>query len=605
VWTYRFDIIDGPARAGAMEFNGSRYDLPVVIDTRDTGSAFRVIPISGDWRGAHVRMERTGKERVLPGPLVEAHKRALTSLGARFLFPAVTSTDIELVGSSEGMDGPMEVLVLPHFPIIALDPRQALTALMDLRAFDPVHPPLMVPTVPNQANLELLLHFGLEIFDTISFRMDGARSSFHSWSGPVPYERISRYGGPSRFCDCSACRSLEGEKDEARIKDLIGDHNVNMMVRRLFHARSALEEGRSRELVMKSLAGNPGWLSALRSVESRADDLMLDRSPSWRGVDQVRVTYREDLNNPDFRLWAKRLKEEYIPLDDRSVLLLLPCSARKPYSISRTHQRIRDALKPIKGWRKAVQQVVLTSPLGGVPMELEDLYPASHYDIPVTGEWFPEEIQRTREIVLSILERGHYDRVVSFHQEGALFFPDGVEQGSLGGVPFTDIHSLARYCNGDPFDVLVEHLRPLVGSSPRTGNSELKELLSQIRFSCCMELGGIDGLNVKWTRRGKELRLGKEVLFVFRKGGPVPTSRGGKLIWDMEANGKRVFIDDFKPRGTVFSQGVTGSIGMIRSGDIVLVGYDDDYRGVGRAMVPSGVMTRGVRGPAVQMIHGA
>jgi predicted RNA-binding protein len=115
----------------------------------------------------------------------------------------------------------------------------------------------------------------------------------------------------------------------------------------------------------------------------------------------------------------------------------------------------------------------------------------------------------------------------------------------------------------------------------------------------------MENINVKWTRRGKELRLGREPVFVFKKGGPVPTKLGGGLIWKTDGNGKRVIIDDFKPRGTVFSQGVLGTKGDIRTGDIVLVGSVNSYRGVGRALVPGDIMNMKVRGPAVQMIHSA
>ncbi|MGA1848549.1 MAG: DUF5591 domain-containing protein, partial [Thermoplasmatota archaeon] len=395
-WTYRYEIFDGPARMGALEFDGSRYDLPVVVDNFTAESECRIIPIRGEWKDVRVSVNRIEKGSLLPDPLVKAHQDALSSLGARSLFPPVTYTDIQVTGHNGAREAPMDILTLPHFPIVAADPRGALKALIGLRSSNPVHPPLLLPSLPNSTNIELLMYFGLEVFDTSSFRLDGLRSIYHDMQRPVPYSRISRWGGPDRFCGCPACRSLVDEQDEVKVQTLIGDHNVGMLVSRLHRAVSALEEGRLRELVMGSLAGNPRWISALRSIEKGFFDTMAVWAPTWRNVEEVQVTYREDLNNPDFRLWGSRMVNEYTPLEGRSIVLLLPCSARKPYSSSRTHQRIRDILKPIKRWRKAVHQIVITSPLGAVPMELEDLYPASHYDIPVTGEWFPEEIERTR-----------------------------------------------------------------------------------------------------------------------------------------------------------------------------------------------------------------
>jgi len=46
-----------------------------------------------------------------------------------------------------------------------------------------------------------------------------------------------------------------------------------------------------------------------------------------------------------------------------------------------------------------VHEVVLTSPLGLVPRELESLYPACCYDVPVTGHWSAEEREVLEEML--------------------------------------------------------------------------------------------------------------------------------------------------------------------------------------------------------------
>ena len=118
------------------------------------------------------------------------------------------------------------------------------------------------------------------------------------------------------------------------------------------------------------------------------------------------------LDRVEVTAWTRRLMERYAPPSSARVLVLLPCSARKPYSDSRTHRRIREALSGVPN-RAVVHEVVLTSPLGAVPRELERTYPAAQYDIPVSGDWFPDELERMRELVEHIQGRGVYDAVVS------------------------------------------------------------------------------------------------------------------------------------------------------------------------------------------------
>ena len=56
---------------------------------------------------------------------------------------------------------------------------------------------------------------------------------------------------------------------------------------------------------------------------------------------------------------------------------------------------------------------MVTSPLGLVPREIEDLWPAAHYDIPVTGDWDDDEIRVIREMVNKLVKRIGYRSVIN------------------------------------------------------------------------------------------------------------------------------------------------------------------------------------------------
>jgi archaeosine synthase len=463
--------------------------------------------------------------------------------------------------------------------------------------------PIYFQGISDAANLELLLYLGIEVFDTASFRMDGVRGIYHTNIGSIPFGEIERHGGVEVFCGCNACRKLQTSEQEDEILKAISDHNIHMMHQRMGQAIAALEIGQLRQVVMGRLAGNPTWMSALRSLEIHHFNEFSQHVPTYRKADRTLITYRDDLGNPDFSLWHQRILDEYIPIPGRKTLLLLPCSARKPYSTSRTHQRIRDALRSVKGWKARVQQVVMTSPLGAVPMELEDLYPASHYDIPVTGQWHPEEIDIIRILVGSIFQKGDYGNVICFHKEGHEFFEGGSAGTIFPGARFNDIHSEADKTGSDPYKLLCSTLSEVLGPG-RGVNHEKEELMAQIKFALGIDISSISQLEVKWSRRGRELRKNKRPMIVFKKGGPVPTKEGGMILWDLLGpDDKRVVIDDFRPKGTVFSQGIISIHGAVRSGDIVLVGTENEYRGVGRALVPGIGGLQDIPGPAVKMLH--
>ncbi|MGA1792838.1 MAG: DUF5591 domain-containing protein [Thermoplasmatota archaeon] len=603
-WTYRFGIIDVMTRRGELQLGGERFQLPVLLDPADNGGRMKVLHPKDGWESIYLTFGDLEAPSVVPEALRDALTEALRKMDAAPLSPVVCAAGKGLFGGKGEASSKLPVRVQQYFGIVAADPRKAALAIAKLTLSDPLRTPLYFPGLIDQGNLEVLFYLGVEVFDTLHARMDAMSGLYYTDTGPIPYERLTRTGTMQTSCGCSGCDILKDGPPPSLVKRAITEHNIEHMRRRLEIAEIALEEGRLRQLVMGRLAGNPGWVSALRAVERSLGAELDIFTPSYRSMESTMVTYRDDLTAPDFTAWRRSIAENYVPVKGRNVLLLLPCSARKPYSTSRTHQRIREALKGLKGWRGKVQQVVITSPLGAVPMELEDLYPASHYDIPVTGEWFPEELEASRELVSSIFRRGEFRSVVCFHREGGEFFPPDVSGKLFPGADLYEIHSMADEAGEDPYKLLFTTLMDVLPEG-RDASYEKEDLFSLVRYSIGVDLDPIKGLEVRWSKRGRELRRDKEPIMVFKKGGPVPTSSGGRLLWDLVVRdgGKRVVIDDFHPKGTVFSQGIVRCSGEVRTGDIVLVGTEEEYRGVGRALVPGPMMTGSVHGPAVKILH--
>ena len=56
---------------------------------------------------------------------------------------------------------------------------------------------------------------------------------------------------------------------------------------------------------------------------------------------------------------------------------------------------------------------MVTSPLGLVPRELEDIWPAAHYDIPVTGDWDADELDIINSMIIDICKRSNYSYVIN------------------------------------------------------------------------------------------------------------------------------------------------------------------------------------------------
>ena len=86
---------------------------------------------------------------------------------------------------------------------------------------------------------------------------------------------------------------------------------------------------------------------------------------------------------------------------------------------------------------------MMTSPLGLVPQDLEDVWPAANYDVPVTGDWSSDELDRVRRMLLSLVERTGYAQIIN-HTDLDLGFLGVPVVDTRGGQGATHHEALAR-----------------------------------------------------------------------------------------------------------------------------------------------------------------
>jgi len=137
---------------------------------------------------------------------------------------------------------------------------------------------------------------------------------------------------------------------------------------------------------------------------------------------------------PTVRRWEHEVDHHYEPPSD--VCVLLPCSARKPYSSSQSHKTFITAMRrALRSAFPSLTQLIVTSPYGIVPRELETLI---DYDTVVTGRWGHDEVERSRQMATTILDKMD-DPVVIAH------LPDN-ELAVVEDIPYEVI----KTCDGHP-----------------------------------------------------------------------------------------------------------------------------------------------------------
>ncbi len=302
----------------------------------------------------------------------------------------------------------------------------------------------------------------------------------------------------------------------------------------------------------------------------------------------------ESLNRPEVKRWHRRMLERYSP-PKAELAVILPCSARKPYSKSQSHALFGKSIQRGAGDKiSLVHEVILTSPLGLVPRELERLYPAAHYDVPVTGHWSGEEKEIAIELLADYLRKSGAAAIA--HVEGAYrdicgslslpMTPGGLSKQALSELEAAVQERLRDAQLPKKFDVELEGLRRVCDFQFGRGASEF-----------LMPEGGV--------AKGNRISFqGQQIAAVNPQTGYLALTLAGAEM--LRPYGKHLVELSFAPEtNSIFSVGVEKADEEIRPGDEVIVLYGDKLVGVGKARLSGSEMERSKRGLAIELRHRA
>jgi archaeosine synthase len=246
--------------------------------------------------------------------------------------------------------------------------------------------------------------------------------------------------------------------------------------------------------------------------------------------------------------------------------------------------------------------VVLTSPLGVVPMELELASPAAHYDLPVTGHWDRDERALVQQGLRDLLAHNAYDRV--------LVHLDCVERDLIAEVVPGHEHTVV---DDDPLgpkslELLKVRLGEALRDAPKVGwQQRARDDMAARAVWQFGEGAGVLAEGARVEGRYPRLRLagpeGQRASLVPERGQLSLTMNGARLLQPLGRF--QVEIDDFTPHGGILAPGVQRATGDIRPEDEVLVVHAGELRAVGKAVVAGADMGRLRRGEAVKVRHHA
>ena len=600
---------DGAARRGELRLSDPLETPALVDDTVDDAGSL--------WAGE--REVPTGYREVLtilphrsfPPGTDEAVREAFA-----VEYPDVDFPSAAVVTSETATDHGADAYVLSNAPGFVGHAAAFRDQLIAAREALPPDAAIYLSGVATPRNAATLVYAGVDLLDAKRARVRGLDGFYLTRDDESFLSDLTELP-----CSCPACRGKHTVADVAPDADSdtaaevradpatfdredCADHNEYALEAELATVRQRIRDGRLRDYI-EGQARHDQWLTATFREFDDEFGYLEARTPVIRDA-QLAAASEDTLRRVEIQRFADRVTTRYRNRFSNP-LVLVPCSATKPYSESQSHEQFHDAIQ-YRG-----HTVSMTSPIGVVPMELELTYPAQHYDAVVTGRWSEDEISFVANVLRAYLDRNQYPRVVAHVPEG------GYREICERVAAAVDVE-FEYTVSGHPTDTdSIANLMATLDGELKYGKRERQhntvKAIADYQFGPDAGDALLSDIDLRTTSRYPKLQVrdragedadgngGQQLATMVPQYGVLALTLAGARVWDdSAAPTKRVEIDGFVPHGSVLAPGVVDADDDIRVGDEVVVEGPQAYA-VGRARMFGREMAASTRGEAVQVRH--
>jgi 7-cyano-7-deazaguanine tRNA-ribosyltransferase len=253
----------------------------------------------------------------------------------------------------------------------------------------------------------LAVALGCDFFDSAAYALYAREDRYMTEYGTMRLGEVEYFP-----CSCPACvgRTPKEVRDElaADRTRVLAMHNLYVCMAEINRVKQAIISGRLWEYLRRKSQSHPALFQALKRLSKYAAFLEEQTPLSKRSglffFDSV------DLVRPEVVRHTKKLENRYLPPKKAEFLFLLPQTVEKPFHKTREFRKILKILrKEISEKPEIVHFCFYAAPFGVVPIELDETYPLSQYEIALPLDM--ETKLYVAEQVAKYIERSNYKNV--------------------------------------------------------------------------------------------------------------------------------------------------------------------------------------------------
>ncbi|MFW6141658.1 MAG: tRNA guanosine(15) transglycosylase TgtA, partial [Candidatus Saliniplasma sp.] len=275
---------------------------------------------------------------------------------------------------------------------------------------------------PMIFSLSVLL--GCDMFDSSSYIKYARRGDFMFPTGTRKLENMYEI-----TCDCPSCndRTVEDfrQMDEDKRTKLIAEHNLRQMFVEIREIKQAIRDGSLWELVERRCRSHPQLYEVFEILKKQWRYLEGYEPRSRKSA--LMYTGVETLDRPAVKRVQGWIMNEYEPHFDAPTFLFKVNENEKPYN-----RHLMFEISEI--FKRTEANLLLSTPMGPVPMELDEIYP-------IAQSIFPRGM-RDEKLVDEYLEKKGIDDVLVWDGIQTL---SSVENGGSANLDVMRVKTVADY----------------------------------------------------------------------------------------------------------------------------------------------------------------
>ncbi|MFX0098231.1 MAG: DUF5591 domain-containing protein [Candidatus Hodarchaeota archaeon] len=434
-------------------------------------------------------------------------------------------------------------------------------------------------------------------------------------------------------CNCPSCEFLMAndhgiQGDIDRVLHLY-IHNVNQALNEIVKIRNLLRSDKFRDYLEYQSQSSVILTVFRKKLDLHSKDLA---GSSTSLVKKAKVEFRGtgSYYRPDVIKFRSKVIKHFTFPRRTEYVILLPCSARKPYFESPSHVKFHQAMRG--GWNKWFRycsELIITSPIGLVPRQLENCFPAAHYDVPVTGYWDEQELEFSKDMLVNVinhnLDSGVKIKGIIAHLEGGYRKACELAESSMR-IPLKYTGNFESATILEALDALRDEFSSIEATLTQNAYNDglnkndvkLEDFKVLLNFQFETNLGDVvlpENTKIRKDRRNTTIIIdGKTNSTVFSRdqnSGYLKLERlGVERAWGGHLGNKDIHLKKVEFKGdalkgsNLFPAGIEHADEGITVGDDVFI-HDGDNRlmGYGRAIVPGSRMLEMKTGPVIMLLH--